>query len=157
KGAVTVDIRGQLNVRPDSTSLTGVGTFAGRPVDVFLHAGSETMTWGNADTTMTAPRAPHLNESLIVGLTRMGILHNLARLTGAAPPDRADGGVSDWVTLAGFRTDSTGIGFDITVSNVPSGTATLTTDPSGHLTERHQRVDFPTGTMHVHERYTTPD
>jgi len=43
------------------------------------------------------PVPPEVREALVIGLTRMGILHNLARLVAGVPPDRASGGVRDWV------------------------------------------------------------
>ena len=62
----------------------------------------------STDTTVvTGATPPALNEAIVIGLTRMGHLHNIAVLTGGLPPDHSDGGAADWVRVANFaRSDS---------------------------------------------------
>ncbi len=93
----------------------------------------------------------------LIGLTHMGILHNLARSSESALPDHAGGGVREWVaaesfTLA-FGRDSAP-SFDLIVAGTPSGSVTLDIGPSGLPAERHQTVRFPSGDMHLVERYS---
>ena len=96
-----------------------------------------------------------------MGFTRMGILHNLAMLSAGAPPDRADGGVEDWVTLhdlsamvpEGPGDVAVAVGFSITVGGAPAGTASLELDGGGLPVLRWQTVRFPDGEMRVLERY----
>ena len=86
----------------------------------------------------------------------MGVLHNIAMLSGGAPPDHANGGVDDWVKTVEHRHpegSGSGVMFDLVVDGTPSGSATLWIDEQGQPLRREQRVDFPEGTMIVVERY----
>lgn len=155
-GAAEIDVRGRFDMTPTGTDLRAAGTFAGQPVDLVLGRASDEIVFGRAADPLTAPVPEHLREALILGLTRMGLLHNIARLTGNAPPDHADGGVAEWVRVDGFRTDSTAarrLAFEITVAGQPAGAAELELDEDGRPRLRRQTVRFPTGDMHVIERY----
>lgn len=109
------------------------------------------------------------SKAIAIGLVRMGILHNVAVLNGARPPDHADGGVRDWVErreatytravteLEATRDDlpSPPVSMQIVVDGQPAGEATVWIDPSlGLPIERHQVVVFPEGEMRVRESYT---
>lgn len=154
-GAVTANVRGRLHLeRGGATVLEATGRFAGESLDVALTADAERMLLrGGADESLLRARPTELDDALLIGLTRMGILHNLARLTAANAPDHADGGVRAWVTLEplGQRQDT--LEFGLTVAGEPAGTATLSLDARGLPLLREQRVAFPEGEMHVTERY----
>ena len=75
-----------------------------------------------------------MNEGIIVGLTRMGILHNLAVLSGASAPEGTDGNVHKWLSVTNFAwageetidgviTET--MTFDISVGGEPSAKARL--------------------------------
>ena len=156
EGAVTVTLEGALRVGPETVELTGTGQFAGADVDLSLTATGEDYTYGNGPESTTAPLPPELREALFIGFTRMGILHNLARLSANAPPDHADGGVEDWLAASAFGphpTEPDGMRFDLTVSGEPSGSVTLALDGEGIPTVRTQVVAFPDGEMRVTETY----
>ena len=160
EGAFQADIRGSLEIETGGrASLTGTGTFGPDSVDLFLRTEEAGLVFGNGASRKTRPNPSYLNESITIGLTRMGILHNLARLTGSEAPDHADGGALDWVVVGNLRTDTTQIGetypitFDLTVDGEPSGTATLEIDREGYPVVRRQTVAFPDGEMRVVERY----
>ncbi len=163
EGAVEVSLEGRLDLNADgSTQLTALGTFAGQPVDVALHADGDAARWGAVAAPAEGPEPPALREALLVGFTRMGILHNLARLTGNAAPDHAEGGAAEWVVVDAFRPaamdgSDDAVAFDITVAGEPSGSATLGVDAEGRPVERRQAVQFPQGEMRVVERYTGVD
>jgi hypothetical protein len=162
EGAISVALEGGLRLGHDSISLHASGDFAGQAVDLFLESSAESMTFGNRSDPVSSPRPESLQQALFIGLTRMGILHNLARLTAGAPPDRSDGGVEEWVTVDGFsqeRADGprgglTSLSFNLTVSGVPSGSAVLDLSDEGLPIERRQVVFFPEGEMRVTEQYS---
>ena len=115
-------------------------------------------TYGNTTRRTLAIRPSGLSRALLIGFTRMGILHNLALLTEEAPPDHADGGVAEWVTVDEFeavRLPQPGIAFAISVAGEPAGTASLDLDADGLPLARRQTVQFPTGEMHVTETYSS--
>jgi hypothetical protein len=106
---------------------------------------------------------PALWEAMVVGLVRMGLLHNLARLSELELPDHADGQVMEWVRVreaaksATERVDgedAVPIRFEIEVAGQRVGEATLWLSARGHLPVRRvQQVRFANGTMDVTERY----
>jgi len=153
-GSVTAALSGELAIDRDAVvTLTATGEFGGEPATLRLRADGERYTYGNAAELTMNRRPDGLVEALVIGFTRMGILHNLALLTSAAPPDHADGGVRDWVSVGAFRRDADAIGFDLTVAGEPAGTATLVLDANGLPVERRQAVPFPEGEMRVVETY----
>lgn len=94
---------------------------------------------------------------MLIGLTRMGILHNLARLIAEAAPDHADSGVREWATVDDFAADPedpAALSFAITVAGTPAATARLQLDAAGLPLLRQQTVRFPGGEMRVTERYS---
>lgn len=159
EGAAEIAVAGTLDLAADGTTeLTATGTFGVQPVDLVLRADGETMRWGVAGALEEGPEPPALRDALVVGLMRMGILHNLARLTGNAPPDHGEGGVDTWVLVDGFEGArlegaADAVAFDIAVAGQPSGSATLGLDAGDLPVERRQSVMFPDGEMRVIERY----
>jgi hypothetical protein len=158
EGPFEADLRGALGIGPaHRVRLTASGHFGGQPVDLLLRAEDEEFEFGNQTNRTIAARPAHLKEALLIGLTRMGILHNLARLTSASAPDHADGGVREWVTVGSFAagaSDSDALSFDLTVAGQRAGSASLEVDSRGRPMLRLQTVQFPSGEMRVVERYS---
>lgn len=166
-GAAEIDVAGRLDLRRDGgVELEAVGAFAGQPVDLLIRTRDDDYIFGRAADPATAPAPDSLRQALLIGLTRMGILHNLARLTGNAAPDHAEGGVADWVRVGPFvapgepvpvdaaRPAADGIPFAIEVAGQPAGSAVLELDSAGRPRLRRQAVRFPSGVMNVVERYS---
>ena len=165
EGAFQAELQGTLVLADDTVRLDGGGTFGDEPVTLQLATEGDSLRGRWNGGMFVLPTPDRLDQALVVGLMRMGLLHNLARLTAGAPPDHAEGGVRDWVRVDSLRTDPAAadsmaaseehLTFDIVVSGEPSGTATLWLDPATRLPlERSQVVRFPTGRMAVTERYT---
>ena len=162
EGAIDVDLKGSMSMDSGGTvKLHALGVFAGEEVDLSLAAGSGSYEFGRAPNITSGPTPEHLKDAILIGLTRMGILHNLAMLSAGAPPDRADGGVENWVTVEGLSLLPPGdpgmgansVGFSIMVDGAPAGTASLELDRDGLPVLRRQTVQFPGGEMTVLERY----
>jgi len=82
EGAVVVALEGRLEKDAgDDVLLTAAGTFAGEAVDLRLETDGESYAFGNPPEGAGAPVPPELPRAILVGMTRMGLLHNLARLT----------------------------------------------------------------------------
>lgn len=158
EGAVESALRGTLAIDGDGrVQLLASGTFGGQPVELRVSSDGRTYTYGNANGSRTEDAPPHLEEALLVGLTRMGVLHNLAMLTAGSPPDRANGEIREWVRArdVGWNGDAPpAVEFAIEVSGTRVGNATLALDPRGGPLLRHQTVQFPEGEMRVVERYS---
>jgi hypothetical protein len=162
-GVVEAALAGDLFLGPEGAArLEARGTFAGQDVDVMAVSDGDRLIWSGATEPVPAPEG--LRDALVVGLTRMGILHNLARLTAGAPPDRMEGGVREWVVVSPDTSGAAppaglsgeGLALAIAVDGVPSGAFRLTFDETGRVPRiRRQGVDFPDGRMEVTERYPT--
>lgn len=158
EGAVEAALVGALKIEGGGIELTGTGHFAGQPVEVFLMSDGEHYEFGDPRSSQSLTEPAHLREALLIGFTRMGILHNLARLTGGETPDHADGGVREWVTVDSVLvdpTDSAAISFGLTVAGTRAGVASLHIGTTGLPVMRRQTVAFPSGDMRVEERYST--
>ncbi|MFN2167109.1 MAG: hypothetical protein ACK2U9_12710 [Anaerolineae bacterium] len=162
-GAFDSDLAGRLELAPDRLRLDGRGEFGDSPADLALTQTAERLAGSNGEAGFDLPAAPATEAALIVGLVRMGILHNLARLVAGRPPDHADGGAAEWVTVHDVAWEAVrnwdsgparGLSFRIRVSGTDSGHATLWLSLADGLpTAREQTVRFPGGEMQVLERY----
>lgn len=159
EGAVAAELTAELDIGEAAEHLSLQGTFANRPVTTQFRTSGGRLHIGETDTE----RPAHNRRALLIGLTRMGLLHNAARLTAGQGPDHADSGVEEWVTTSGhvlggrqLRAGRTlqAISFDVVVSGEVAGQATLWVDAETLApVERRQTVHFPQGDMHVLERY----
>lgn len=156
-GAHEADVEGVLEIaRGNRVALGVTGTFGGDMLEGRVVADGQRAWIRTAGREDTLPCPPALAESLVVGLTRMGILHNVARLHDDQMPDHAAGGARDWARTTGHRLadDGDSLVFALVVAGEPSGEATLSFDAGGLPTRREQVVRFPQGEMRVVETYT---
>jgi hypothetical protein len=158
EGAFTAALMGTMDIEGAQVDLKASGDFGDAPVTLELVTDGQVMQGTSGARRFRDAQPPALRESLLLGLTRMGVLHNLARLTSAAPPDHASGGVTEWVQARSVWADTTGehitLRFDIHVDGSPAGSATLRLDrATGLPVDREQVVNFPGGSMTVREKY----
>lgn len=164
EGAATASFSGTLELSGSAeAALEFEGVFMGTPVALELTSDGERMRGGNGSAMIDEELPTELRRALAIGLTRMGALHNLARLTQAVPPDRAAGGVAEWVRVEALELgadseidgrEAVPLSFDIVVADQPAGEAVLWLDrESGLPLLRKQTVRFPQGEMRVTERY----
>jgi hypothetical protein len=170
-GVIAARIAGELRIQGDELRLAARGSLGDRPVELTMHADGRRLVGSNGTARLEIAQPPALREAIVLGLTRMGILHNLAVLASARPPDHADGGVAQWVeavdvgagarvlpealTEASRRQHPTAVSFSIVVAGQAAGAATLWWDSDRLPIERHQIVSFDEGEMQVRETYTT--
>ena len=168
-GALHSRFIGELRAVGDEVILSANGKFGDKVFELNLHGDGKTLEGTNGTAKLDLPQPPALKEALVIGLIRMGILHNLAVLISARPPDHADGGVEDWVQTESVALgakvgpeqptqevpDQEAMSFGLVVAGAEAGNATLWWDTTTKLPiERHQVVDFPDGQMVVRETYT---
>ncbi|MBO6659002.1 MAG: hypothetical protein JJ934_19070 [Pseudomonadales bacterium] len=153
-GAVETELSGFLIFRgDDEVSLEASGEFAGNEVELKLATMAGEMHYGLRSNPATDAIPSQLKASVLIGLVRMGILHNLAMLSAGAAPDHAEGGVEEWVQINDFsEPDTDAVAFAITIAGQPSGNATLLFE-SDQLVRRLQTVEFAEGAMQVTEEY----
>ncbi len=164
EGAVSADLRGELLLAPGNLArIDAAGSFDGAAADLQLVSDGVQLVARAGERTSTGDTPAGLREGLVIGLTRMGLLHNLALLSGGRPPDATDGTVRTWLQLSAYERglpqgrggrSVLPVSFDLTVGGEPSARATLYLGAqSGLPSERSQVVRFPQGEMRVTERY----
>lgn len=163
RSADVAEIEGELEYGAGGQlALFGSGTFGGDPVELSLVSTDGYIRGGNNAINIDESVPANLREAVVIGLTRMGLLHNLARLVENQAPDRAAGGVRDWVVATNVSAAegsppvdaaASGISFDIVVDGAPAGSATLWLDANGLPVYRVQTVTFDGGSMEVVEEY----
>lgn len=168
-GVIPATLRGRSEVLERNRARAAyAGSFAGRVADLALHADGIQAHLKSGAQGRTEPVGRDANRALLLGLTRMGLLHNIARLTSLSGADHAHGGLEQWVWLDSFRpvTFAQGgelegmmsFGFDVLVAGTPSASARLWIDPATGLPRRRQQVvRFPQGELTVVETYTRFD
>jgi hypothetical protein len=163
-GAVQAALVGHARTGPDETAeIVADGSFAGSDAALRLTADGASMHGGNGTIGFDLGSPPALREGLLIGFVRMGLLHNLAMLSGGSPPDRTDGTVREWVQYSdvtlGPEESVAGVparrfNFTVVVNGQPSAVAELWVDAkTGLPIRRVQVVSFPEGAMRVLEQY----
>lgn len=162
-GAVNSSLSGTLEVEaPNEVRLAAAGTFEGADVELRLASNGRQMEGGSSGGLFSLETPTYLGEGVLLGLTRMGLLHNLAMLSGGAPPQGTDGKAREWVQVSGFAAGATAdqggparpISFAIAVDGKPAARATLWLDEVGGLPRmREQVVLFGEEEMQVLEEY----
>jgi hypothetical protein len=100
EGVLPSNLTGRtLLARGNKASLAFAGTFDRSPAQIVLVSDGTRMRGGapELDFQLAAPAA--LGEGLVLGLTRMGLLHNLAVMSSGTPPDGTDGRARQWVSV----------------------------------------------------------
>lgn len=167
EGAVKAAYEGTLVVEGKQVHLEQNGHFMEQPSHLQVSAKQDALQYGHVGKLQSATRPKYLEEALWIGLTRMGLLHNLAMLHSGQAPDHADGGVKEWVRAHNFQfleekkvenRTMMGIKFDLEVSKIPAGQVTLWLDRETGLPYlREQVVQFPEGEMIVREQFVSFD
>jgi hypothetical protein len=163
-GAYEARLDGSVAMRgPHTVRLEADGHFAGEPAAIRLAARDDGMRGGNGDAAFASDTPAALRDALVLGLTRMGILHNLAVMSAGSPPDHGEGGVREWVRVDDVRpgkpevidgVPAKTLCFQIVVNGSAAATATLwLREDSGLPLRREQVVRFDGSEMRVVESY----
>ncbi len=140
EGAVQADATADIFIGP-ATRVHAQGTFMGQP---FARNFDE-------------PTTPALRDAVLIGMARMGALHNLVNLSQGNPPDHSSGGTRDWLGAVKFRRAKGGVSYALTVDGKETGEVTLSIDRKTRLPKkRTMTVHFPQGDMRVTEMYRFP-
>ncbi len=156
EGLIESDLRGDYRRGPDHRrSLNVAGSFAGDEVRLALLVEDPGLLILEAnEDRREVPMPAFLDEALLLGLTRMGLLHNIARLTGRLEPEGARGGFREAAACLCFEERGA---LDLALKIFWGGDfvadAELRFDADGRPRERIQTVHFPAGEMRVVETY----
>lgn len=165
-GILETRMVGLLEMEGDRVRWEARGTFAAQAVELFFDADGTQMRGRGGARAFELSQPAQLREAIAVGIVRMGILHSLAMLASGAPPDHAEGGVREWLSLKVLDGAPTvavmepvhdalpadPLTFDVRVGGEPSVHATLWVE-DGLPRERQQQTRFPEGEMTVREAF----
>ncbi|MEM1416095.1 MAG: hypothetical protein AAGH15_14405 [Myxococcota bacterium] len=157
EGALSARIDGVLLLDGEARSrLRFRGTLAGEPVDV-LRVCDGSRCGGRVGDTVQEPTAqpPGTREAWVLGLTRMGILHNVAVATGGGAPDHAGEDVRAWIRPEDVVGGEGSLAFDVVVDGERAARARLFFDRANRPIRREQTVFFAEGAMRVVETYAS--
>lgn len=149
-GAVVSDINGRFHYCEDKLTIDVDGELFAEPVRLKMRADRERLSLND----ISMPMPEHLHEAIIIGFVRMGLLHNIIRLSGNLIPDHGEGGVRDWVNIPVVGQNSSLMFFDVFVSNTKAAHAELTLDEERLPILRRQTMYFGGDEMLVTENYT---
>ena len=157
EGAVAADLRVVVDMQAGQrVRMTASGTLGGAEVSLSYVADGRS-------TSLGGPTPPQLQQAVILGWIRMGFMHNVARLRAGKEPDRAAGGVADWVRARapefgppriGSAANQRVIDFGLQVAGQDAGEVSLAVEEDSlRPLDRVQIVRFPSGEMRVKESY----
>lgn len=138
-GPVRADATSDVSVGP-ATRIHARGTLMGKPFE----------------RDFDEPTTPELRDAVVIGLARMGLLHNVVHVSRGEPIDHASGGARDWLQPVGFRRVRGGVAYALVVNGKQSSEVTLLIDSRQRPKKRTMVVHFPEGDMRVTETYRFP-
>lgn len=164
-GLLAADLSGALRLRAGNFAQADfAGEFLGETARPWLISDSSTLRGGSGEHLFVIDTPAALNAGMIQGLLGMGLLHNLAMLSGGAPPERVDGSFGRWLEVRNVKfgpvqdfdaVAARPLQFDVWVAGQHSAEATLWLDEaSGLPLWRDQRTIFEQGDMQVRESYS---
>lgn len=165
-GVIPARLAGRIELLDrNRASVAYAGSFAGKSADLALQADGRLAHLKSGAQGRAEPVGGETNRAVLLGLTRMGLLHNLARVSALAGVEHAQGGIEQWVRLDAFRpttfaqggelAGTMSFGFDVVVAGNAAASARLWIDPGTGLPRRRQQtVRFAQGEMTVVENYT---
>lgn len=164
-GAIETKLRGIVRMGAGRALLEADGTFAGVVGTTRIECDGTNLRGAGPAGRVEMPCPGGLQPALMLGMMRMGLLHNVAMAWAGRPPDRSElagiraiSAMDAWVTTQGHRAPpkgGDGIAFDIAVEGTVIGDASLVLDGRGLPSLREQTVRFDGGEMRVIEQYET--
>ena len=140
EGAVQADAISEVSIGP-ATRVHTKGTFLGKP---FARDFDE-------------PTTPELRDAVVLGLARMGLMHNVANLSQGNGIDHAQGGAREWVSAVKFRRVKGGVSYTIRIEGGDRGETTLSIDSKTRLPKKRTAlIHFPNAELRVTETYSFP-
>ncbi len=169
KGENAAHMTGTLELfEGNAMHLVAEGNFKSEPVQLEVDSRDSagivrTTTKGPSVSSHRDPPADKLREAVGLGISRMGLLHNLALLSLDQPLEKTGGGFSEWARPVGTKDGASEtingepcrrVDFGIEVEGKNMGEASVCiADATGLPLQRNQTVHFPTGEMTLTETF----
>lgn len=169
KGANAAHLTGTLElIDGNALHLVAEGHFKSEAVQLEVDSRDPTgtgriTTKGPSVSSHRDPPATRLREAVSVALARMGLMHNLARLSMDEPLEKTEGGVTEWLKALDPKDGASEtingeackrVEFALQVDGLRTGDASLCiADATALPLQRNLTVHFPTGDMTVSETF----
>jgi hypothetical protein len=169
KGENFAHMTGTLELgQGNALHLVAEGNFKSDPVQLELDSRdstgtTRTTTKGPSVSSHRDPPASKLRESVTIGLTRMGLMHNLALLSMDQQLEHVEGGMDEWVKALELKDGAAEtingeacrrVEFVVQVETQKMGDASLCiSDVTGLPLQRNSTIHFPTGDMTLVETF----
>ncbi len=169
KGENAAKLTGTLRLYDgNALHLTAEGHFKSEGVQLLVDSRdpsgtNRTTTKGPNVFSHRDPPTDKLREAVALGVSRIGLLHNLAKLSLDQPIDHAEGGFAEWVKPLAAKDGHSDnvhgescrrVDFDVEVQGRVVGEASVcVSDVTGLPLHRRQTVHFPAGDMMVSETF----
>lgn len=136
----------------ESGRLTGAfhGTIGQDPAHLDISADGQTLAMKLNEEQRSGTQPPELRKAILVSLVRVGFAQSLINLSQLKPPERADGGIADWVQVEnvqvregsfgqGYHDGEIGLQFDLSIAGKPAGRARLWISTLSQLPTRREQ------------------
>jgi hypothetical protein len=163
-GRIESHFDGSLVAGPElRMRLTMQGALGNKDVDATFLCDGKRMGGGARGQPFAMDAAPGVREGIAVALVRLGLLHDVARLSSGRPPDFLDGKAREHLKVIGLTQragpDLRGVptlelSYAVSVDGNRAADETLLLDQrTGLPLKRRVIVHFPEGDMEVGEEY----
>jgi len=99
-GAIAATFEGEVVFKKDNViEYRTAGKFGGKDYKLFLVCDGARLRGGFEDKPFDMECPSGLRSGIMIGMSRMGLMHNIARLVTNKPPDRTDGTVFKWLEV----------------------------------------------------------
>lgn len=175
-GAIAATFEGEVIFKKGNViDYRTAGKFLGKEHKLFLLSDGARLRGGSEAKPFESACPAELRSGILIGMSRMGLMHNIARLSGNQPPERTDGTVTKWLGIVEPKfakdhapdTPQAGaelkhndkklmvVFFKLSVDGKNTGDVELWIDTKTNLPSyRAITVHFPQGDMFVTEKYT---
>ena len=141
------------------------GQLGGKAAELKLASDGRVLELRGSEQVRREAPGKESNRAELVGFVRMGLVHNLVRLSSAQAPEHGAGGLEDWLVLDAFRPmtyaqdgdlqGAMSFGYDLLVADAVVGSVRLWLDPATGLPRRRLVIiASPQGESRVTEDYT---
>ncbi len=167
QGQMESKVEGELRLATGGrVRLEAKGSIAGEDMSVLLISDGDRLYLRSPAGSQITETPKEIREALVKGLVRMALLHNLAQLARGRTPERAEGGIEEWVAASEFSLDeqtslhgvsAIPLHFDITIGGRDVAEATLWISAAKKPIQRRQTIYHQIGATTIKETYSVFD
>ncbi|OUV12103.1 MAG: hypothetical protein CBC47_00335 [Alphaproteobacteria bacterium TMED87] len=148
-GIIQSNLFGEFRYCKEEIDLDVRGEIFGEEILLGLQTNDQDLVLNNVKIS----RPTYLVEAMIVGFARMGLFHNIVRLSGGHSPDRADVGIEKWINIPVVVQSGDELIFDLFLADRKASRTKLLLDTRDLPVKRTQTIYFGDEELEVTELY----